>query len=199
MSAGEREAAALAVAAEALETELRRYEQLAVAVQRERLTSEKALRRAAQKLTELGGSDARLGEHVQALLAAINAARERHDTHAAAVQARADEIRQRSEVLTGLLTRWETLGRDAAELSRLSQGLLAGETEGNGSPVDQRRRLDEVLARLERLAEDAETLQQAARDREFADLTEQAGSLRSQLLAVLNKLRLLQGRLPETE
>ncbi len=54
----------------------------------------------------------------------------------------------------------------------------------------------EVLERLERLATDAEALRQAAVEREFADLSEQAVALRSQLLAVLNKLRLLQQRLP---
>jgi len=69
----------LAAAVEGLDAELCRYEALAAGIQRERLDSEKHLRRAAQVLSELEDSEARLGEHIRALVGAITTARERHE------------------------------------------------------------------------------------------------------------------------
>src|SRR5437867_3968671 len=97
MREAERNAAGLAAAAGALDAELQRYEQLATAIQQERLTSEKSLRRAAQKLAEIGAADTRLGSHLQDIIVAIAAVRDRQQVHATAVQARAEEIRRRSE------------------------------------------------------------------------------------------------------
>src|SRR5215831_14234536 len=120
----------LAAAAEALEVELRRYEELASSLASGRLASEKDLRRAAQALDALRTSDARLGELVQALVAEIGAARDRQQAQAEAVQTQAERIRQRSETLSALLGRWEALGRDAGEVNRLVQRSAAGEQNG---------------------------------------------------------------------
>src|SRR5690348_10672479 len=94
------DAPTLTAAAEALETELQRFEEVALALQREKLTTEKGLRRAAQKLGELATADTRLGERLQALVTAIGAARERQQAQAEAVHARAEEIQRRTDVLS---------------------------------------------------------------------------------------------------
>jgi DNA repair exonuclease SbcCD ATPase subunit len=182
----------LAVAAEALEAELRRFEDLAEALGRERLDSEKNLRRAAQALLALQEADARLAGRLAALVAAIGAARERQELNARAVQGHAEVIRQRSEVLSGLMERWEALGRAAGEVTRLAQHAA---TPGGDSNGDERRdALAEIADRLTGLAESAQALTDAARAAEFADLARQADGLRLQVLAARNKLRLARGR-----
>src|SRR5581483_6180635 len=189
----------LTEAAEALEAELRRFDELALAVQREKLTSEKGLRRAAQKLGELASADTRLGERLQALVAAIGAARERQQAQAEAVHARAEEIQRRTDVLASLLGQWAALGRDAAEVNKVAQSLVTDDEGENGST---RRALDptrfeEVDDRLGRLADDAQRLADAAKDAGFPDVADQGTSLRAQLLAALNKVRLLRERAPK--
>ena len=185
-------ASGLAAAAEALEIELRRYEELATSLQAAKLLSEKDLRRAAQSLNALRTSDGRLGELVQALVAAIGTARDRQQALADAVRARAERIRERSETLSALLVRWEALGRDAGEVNRLVQQSAArGEGNGGENP-DVADTVSEVDARLARLATDADELVRAAETAEFVDLARRAESLRAQLESARKQLRRLE-------
>jgi len=185
-------ASGLAAAAEALEIELRRYEELATSLQGAKLVSEKDLRRAAQALNALRTSDSRLGELVQALVAAIGTARDRQQSLADAVRDRAENIRERSETLSALLVRWEALGRDAGEVNRLVQQ-SAGRGEGNGGEKpDVADTVTEVDARLARLAADADELVHAAETAEFVDLARRAESLRAQLESARKQLRRLE-------
>ena len=176
---------ALTAAAEALDAELGRFEALAAGIQRERLDTEKNLRRAAQALAELHDSETRLGTHLHALAVAIGDVQRRQQEQAQAVRARGEEIQQRSERLAGLLARWQILGEDAREINRLVQAA------GADSPDGLQARLTETEKRLGRLAEDAEGLLDAARTDGFPDLARQAESLRQQLLSARNKFRLM--------
>jgi chromosome segregation ATPase len=179
----------LAAAAEALDAELRRYEELARSLEAGRLSSEKDIRRAGQALNALRTSDVRLGELVQALVGAIGTARDRQQAHAERVQAYAERLRERSEVLGALLGRWEALGRDAAEVSRLvQQSADKGESNGGAGADAVKAALAEIDTRLARLADDARGLVDAAERTEFADLARRAESLRAQLLSARRKL-----------
>lgn len=179
----------LAAAAEALDAELRRYEELAQSLQSGRLGSEKDLRRAGQALSALRTSDVRLGELVQGLVAAIGAARDRQQAHAEGVQAYAERLRERSDVLGDLLARWEALGRDAAEVNRLvQQSAEKGEADGRAGADAVKTALAEIDERLGRLADDARGLIDAAERAEFDDLARRAESLRAQLLSARRKL-----------
>lgn len=182
----------LTTAAEALEAELRRYEELAVSLEREHLDSEKNLRRAAQALGALHDSDTRLSAHVGALLAAIAAARERQQAHADSVQQSAERIRQRSETLMALLARWEALGRAATEINQLVQRAAGEARDSNGTErkPELGTAFQEVDDRLTGLAEEAQNLATTAAAEHFPDLTRQAEGLRAQVLAARNKLRL---------
>jgi hypothetical protein len=177
----------LTAAAEALESELRRYEQLAAELQHERLDSEKTLRRAAQTLVALRTSDERLGTHVGALVAAINEARDRQQAQASVVAGRAEQVGARSERFAALLERFEALGADAGELNRLVQQLATQDKPTNGGAGG----FAEVDTRLGRLADDAGTLSASAQGEDFPELARRAESLRQQLLSARNKLRLL--------
>src|SRR5262245_45707127 len=114
MASDKSQARGLVAAAEALERELDRYEQVAANLERERLDSEKTLRRAAQALSTVGDIGTRLGEHLGALLSAITIVRERQEALTATIRTSAERIQQRSEALGALLQRWATLGEHAA-------------------------------------------------------------------------------------
>lgn len=180
----------LAAAAEALDAEVGRYEALAAGVGRERLDSEKSLRRAVQTLRDLEGSEARLGTHLESLGAALADVRRRQQEQAEAVRRRADEIGARSDRLGALLGRWQALGDGARELNQLVRA-FDGATEHAQSASTLLADLDERLARL---TEDAAELTRAVESDGFADLARQADGLRMQLVAVRNKLRLMQDR-----
>ena len=181
----------LAIAAEALEAELRRFEDLVEALAHERLESEKNLRRAAQTLVSIRDADARLAERLGALVTAIAAARERQEASARVVGERAGLIQERSEALTALMHRWESLGQEAAEVTRIAQQAVSGDQDTNG---DEKPDTDTTFARVDErlgnLAESAQGLAAAAQEVAFEDLARQADGLRMQVLAARNKLRL---------
>jgi chromosome segregation ATPase len=184
------DAPALGGAAEALETELRRYEELVETLRHAKIDSEKGLRRASQTLLQVQASDQRLATLVQALVAAVGAASARQQTLAGDVRASAERLGARSTLLGALLQQWEALGAAAAEVNALVQQLTTdGESGGNG--VDRPAALREVEVRLGRLAEEAGTLGAQAEGDSFPDLARQAESLRLQLLSAGNKLKLL--------
>lgn len=176
--------------AEALERELQRYEALARDLARERLDSEKTLRRAAQALTGLRDSEARLGESLAQLVSEISQARERQQAQAATVTSCAEQIAQRTEALGALLARWAAIGTEAAEVTRLVHGVATEPATNGGAAADPATTFDEVERRLSHLAEEAEGLSTAALADSFSDLAKQADGLRQQVLGSLNKVRL---------
>ncbi len=181
----------MAAAAEALERELQRYEALARDLARERLDSEKTLRRAAQALNSLRESEARLGESLAQLVNEISQARERQQAHAASVATCAEHVAQRTNALGALLARWSAIGGEAAEVTRLVQRVGAEPaTNGGGGGNDLTTTFEAIEQRLARLAEEADALSRAAVDDSFADLAKQADGLRQQVLGSLNKVRL---------
>ena len=185
---------ALAAAAEDLDAELCRYETLATGIQRERLNSEKDLRQAVRALRDLEDSEAQLGQHLQTLVAAIGAARERQEKQSLAVRERAEQIRRRTAGLTELLTRWGALGEAAGEVNRLVQQVAATIQKAGAEEQLDAAAFREVDDRLGRLAEDSQDLAQAAQAEAFVDLGRQAESLRQQLLSARNKFRILERR-----
>jgi chromosome segregation ATPase len=180
----------LAAAAEALAAELSRYEALAAGLGRERLDSEKHLRRAARALGDLERSEERLGAHVEALVGAINDARERHATRAETVRRHALEIRRRSEVLAGLIERWKLLGDAATRVNELVKALRDRLPDAEGLAAA----LVDVETQLTALADEADRLGAAAEAEGFGELARQAESLRHQLRSLHGKLRLLRDR-----
>ena len=159
-------------------------------MERERVDSEKTLRRAAQTLNSLHDCEVRLHAHLAELGAAIGQARERQEAHAGTVAQRAAYIAQRTEALRALLTRWKVLGEEAMEVSRLVQD-AAAVPPTNGDAANQLTgTCEEVDERLSRLAEEADELSGAAAAAAFADLAKQAEGLRQQVLSARNKVRL---------
>lgn len=188
----------LAEVAESLSGELKKFEQLADALQKAPANSQKALERCAKLLTDVANSDERLGQMVRELVLVINRVRERQHAQAEGIHSRALYIQQRTELFQKLMERYGELGRTAAELNQLAASIQgeaknANNAEKNGEFVAGLQTLQDSMSKL---AEGAEILANTSQEQDFHDIARQADSLRQQLLSTKNKVSLLQKALP---
>jgi chromosome segregation ATPase len=167
----------LAEAAFALDHELRRFEELAEQAARVKLNTEKSLEKATDALTRAAESQDRIHAQVQKLVAAVATARQKQEADAAALVERAREIAGRRKEFAVLLQRMGGLGSAAREMQDL---LRAGPGK-----------IDEVMTRMQQVAEEAADIARAAADGDMEDLARQADVLRQQVLAARNKVALL--------
>jgi uncharacterized protein YoxC len=184
----------LVQAAEGVEEELRRFEDLADLVLRTPLDSEKNLERASKALREVAESDERLVAQLQKLVAAVGGVRDRQQEHARGVNARAEELQARTQAFQGLLQRYAGLGRSAAELNAVVQDIAARKAKATTSEDNRALAgsLDQLLERMVGVADEAQGLATSANEADFSDIARQADSLRQQLLSARNKMSLLQ-------
>lgn len=181
----------LVAAATALDTELRRFEDLSQQIKKLPFNSEKNLERAAKALEEIATSDERLGEQVRALVEAVSHVRERQQTHATIVQERALELQARTEVYQTLLQHFGTLGQEAGSINALVQDIAA---QGRSTPEEKAKVIERLVTAQEKMAlvaDGAKALTDAATAKDFQDLARSADNLRQSLLAARNKIGLL--------
>jgi hypothetical protein len=169
-----------------LDEELAKVEHLTEAAARVPLTSRRNLEKAARTTADAAESQAKVGEHIATLMAALNGVRVKNEATVQALQARSDEIQKRSQELTALLERFEAIGREAREITLMAQEMGSGATA---------EKLGELEVRLGGVADGARTLWEQARDSDWSDVAGDADSLRQQVLAAKNKLGLLAKRL----
>jgi chromosome segregation ATPase len=185
--------------AEALDGELRRFEELSENIQRASLTSEKNLGRASHTLKEIADVGEALQARLGAMVAVIAGFRDRQEMLAKAVQAKAEELQERSKTLESLLERYRTLGEDARQLNQhlraATSDRLAGKDEVAAYPLFPH--LQELDEKIGQLADNAQSLVDRAQADDFPDVAHQADALRQQLQAVRNKLGLLRKNLPQ--
>jgi membrane-associated HD superfamily phosphohydrolase len=167
----------LSEAALALDHELRRFEDLAAQAAKVRLNTEKSLERATDALSRAAECQDRIKGQVQKLVQAVAAARQKQESDASALMARAEEIAGRRAQFARVLQRMGGLGQMAKEV----QDLLR---EGTG-------KLDEVQQRMQKVADDAADIGRSAQEQDMEDLARQADVLRQQVLAAKNKVSLL--------
>jgi hypothetical protein len=178
-------------AATALDAELRRFETLSLQLEKLTLNTEKNLERAAKSLEEIADSDERLGQQVKALVEAVAHVRERQQTHASMVQARALELQARTEVYQELLKHFGTLGQEAANINALVQEIAA---QPRASPEERAAVMERLVTAQEKMAivaDGAKALTDAGNAKDFQDLARSADNLRQSLLAAKNKIGLL--------
>lgn len=183
----------LTEAAQALERELSRFEELAASARKMPLHTHKAIERAARATTTAAAGQELVDLALGALVRAISAARQRHEANAATLQVRGEEIRERSEAFGKLFDRYAALGEEGRIINQLVQEAAAKQREAT-TPEGMREvaaAIGEVEDRMAKLVEDARAYGQAAAAESIADLTEQAESLRQQMAAARNKMGLL--------
>jgi chromosome segregation ATPase len=168
---------ALAEAALALDRELRRFEDLAAQAARLKLSSEKNLERATEALTRAAESQDRIRAHVQELVAAVAATRERQESDAANLMERAQEIAGRRKEFSEVLERMAGLGRMAKEIQ---EALKGGPSAAEG-----------IGARMQQISDEAAAIVRTAEEKEMEDVARQAEVLRQQILGAKNKIALL--------
>jgi hypothetical protein len=168
---------ALAEAALALDRELRKFEDLAAQAARLKLSTEKNLERATEALTRAAESQDRIRLHVQELVSAVVATRQRQESDAASLMQRAQEIAARRKEFSEVLERMAGLGRMAQEIQEALKG-GAGAIEG-------------IEPRMQQIADEAAAIARTAEEKEMEDVARQAESLRQQILAARNKIALL--------
>ncbi|MCA1825415.1 MAG: hypothetical protein ABR567_16535 [Myxococcales bacterium] len=167
----------LSEAALALDHELRRFEDLAAQAARIRLNTEKNVERATDALSRAAESQDRINAIVQQLVKAVGAARQKQESDAAALIARAQEIAARRKQFADVLQRMAGLGQMAKEVQELLKS-------GPGN-------FDEIQQRMQRVADDAAEIGKAAQDQDMEDLSRQADVLRQQVLSAKNKVSIL--------
>ena len=167
----------LSEAALALDRELRRFEDLAEQARRVKLNTEKALERATEALTRAAESQDRIHAHVQKLVAAVGVARQKQESDARALMARAEEIAARRKEFADVLERMGRLGEMAKEVQ---VALRSGPAS-----------FEQVESRMQGIADEAGKILLTAREKEMEDVARQAEVLQQQVLAAKNKVSLL--------
>jgi hypothetical protein len=172
----------LMAAATLFDEELGKFARLAENVCQETLDSQVNLQRAARAFQEIGDAEKRLGVAAQELVGALNTARKVQQTHTETIQARAQEIAQRTAVAAELLKRYGAIGQKAAELNALVLD-LAGKKNGNSntSHAELLPVLGQVRARMAEVIEGARELALASRKANFEDIAREADSLHEQV------------------
>jgi hypothetical protein len=188
---------ALTMAAAGLETELRRYVELARAAVRVPLTSEKNLDRAARAIADAAESERRVLEQVSALGQAVAEAREAQQSSTAALNAHVETVGTRREELGALLGRFAALGELAHTMNEAMQKLTAYKANpyerDAASEQEMQAALAEMATAMTTAATRAQELASEATEKDFEEIARQAEGLRQQLLATKNRLSLLRG------
>ena len=188
MSTGKPQSPLLEAAA-AFDDELARFGRLVEAARTGPLNSQKNLQRAAHAFEQVGESERRLGETAQALVAALQGARQEQEVQALALQGRAKEVEARTAVAADLLQRYGLVGQRAGELNSLVLDIAAKKTNGSSEPDEEIiASLAELRGKMGEIAESAAGLVSAAREADFDDIARQADSLRQQIVAVSQKV-----------
>ena len=183
----------LVAAAEALDSQLNRFESLADQLCKSPLNSEKSLERASKLLRDVAEQDQVLNASVSALVAAVTATRDRQQKHAEAVNALAQQLEKRAETFKALLERYGALGMSAAQLNQSMQEFAAQRSKAQTPEqnLELVGALDGLNDRMVQVAEEAQSVTKLADEQDFSDVGRQADSLRQQLMSARNKLGLL--------
>jgi chromosome segregation ATPase len=164
-------------AAETLEGELVRLETLARAAQKHRLDSEKNITRAAKELSEALALPERMAAGLRSLGLAMQQMEARQQAALEPLALFANEIQARMQKLAEHMQSFAALGQAAAEATALLQ---AG---GERTAL-----LEGAKAQLNRIADDARALFEAARADDFPEVAREADTLKQRLLALTRKL-----------
>lgn len=185
----------LALAAAALENELRRYDETAADLEKMALTSDKTLQRARKVLEECAAHQERLStllpEFAQAMQIAQAKQQECMETTARATA----RIKERFENRMALLERVAALGQRAQEIN----GPVAAVMEGDGEkkPAELLKSLEEVSARTEAVIAEASEVHAAAQSGDWQDIARDTDALRQQLQSARNKILVAQRSVAE--
>ena len=178
MAKGAKEISDLERAAEALEGELARLENMSRMVRKIRLKSEKNIARAAGELNEALALPERLGAGLAALARAMGEMQTRQTAALEPLAVFASEIQTRMELLQSHMQSFAELGRLAQEVTGMLQG-----NEGERAVL-----VEGAEAKLGQIAVGAKALFEAAQADDFPEVAREADTLKQRVQALRRKL-----------
>jgi hypothetical protein len=182
MGNGQAKPSALINAAKALEEELSHFRGLAGRLAIHRLDSGAGVASANRMLASAGEIEAKIGQQVAALSAAINELHRLQQECVTAINERAAVIRERAATYQALMERYQSLGESARELNgKMRPALEGGSVNIAEIMIEARKGAQGLVVQVEALA-------QQSRDSQFSDIERLSSELRQQLRGALGKL-----------
>jgi hypothetical protein len=178
----------LVQAADALEHDMRRLEELSASVRKIRLHNEKSITRAARELQDALQQQEKLAQGLIQLGQAMARMQQRQEAAIEPLAARALEIQDRATRLDEQMHRFAELGARAGEASRLLQSLSQTET---GTTADPGPVLADVDERLDAIVSEAKALVETAQADDLSDVAREADALKQRVQSTRARLSLL--------
>jgi hypothetical protein len=178
-------------AAEAIERDLQRLEELSRSVGKMRLDSEKSIARAGRTLQEALQQQEQLAAGLRVLGQAMVSMQQRQQVAVEGIAARAVEIQQQAAKVAEHMERFAALGTKAAEATHMLQALPApyGAGDPSASPAAEAPgRLMQIETLLVALAEEAKALGASAESADLGEISREANSLRQRIDAARARL-----------
>jgi hypothetical protein len=175
----------LVQAAEAVENEVRRLEELSLAARRIKLNTDKSIVRAARELQQTMEQQERLAEQLRAFGAVLQGMQVRQQAALEPLNHRGVEIEERMKRLYEHMQRFGAIGVKASEVAKLLQELPGA------APVAAV--LIEVDERLMALVNESKELAETTSAEDFTEITREADALRQRLHAMRGRLAELIG------
>jgi hypothetical protein len=187
-------------AAESIERDLQRLEELSRSVGKMRLNSEKSIARAGRTLQEALQQQEQLAAGLRVLGEAMMHMQERQQAAVQGIADRALEIQQQAAKVAEHMERFAALGTKAAEATQLLQALPApygaGPTADNGTASAQgATQLTKIETLLEALSDEAKALAASADLADLSEISREASSLRQRLDAARARIGSIATRL----
>lgn len=184
----------LLAAVRALSDDLERFEKLSGELSRLVINSDKTLQRAARGLLECSEHEAKLAESLRGFASAMQTmqATQQHCLEQTALAT--ERVRQRQQQRAQLQERLQLLSQNAGDISNLAGAVPES---SDGASPDLLSRLHAVADRLELVITEAGEVSQLAHDDDWTDVERDTQSLKQQLLAAKNRVRLSLSKLSE--
>ena len=186
----------LVTAAERLEQELSRYEQLADELTKLRLDTEKNLARGARAVQEAAELQDAFMEHVKALGAAVEATGARQKAQLERMAEAAQRLGERATAFQELMARFAELMQSARSVNT-EVASIAPKATPDAPPGEVLGALGAVAVKVDALIANVTDLVHSAKERDFPDVVREADALRQQMSAARNRLMLAQRKLAE--
>jgi DNA repair exonuclease SbcCD ATPase subunit len=181
-------------AAEALEQDLQRLEELTQSVRKMRLHTDKSIARAARELEAALAQQGALAQGLRGLGEAMVHMQERQQAAIDMLRTRAMEIQQRTTRMTEHMQRFAALGTRTAEVADLLQPSSGGSGEDAAASEASGEALTKLVTaeqQLTSLAEEARSLAAEAEAEDFTDIAREADAMKQRVQATRHRLETL--------
>jgi uncharacterized phage infection (PIP) family protein YhgE len=179
----------------ALSDDLERFEKLSGELSRLAINSDKTLQRAARGLLECSEHEAKLAESLREFASAMQAMQASQQRCLEQTALATERVRQRQQQRAQLQERLQLLSENAGSIGNLASTLPESP---NSASSDLLSHLQTVAERLELVITEAAEVCRLAHDDDWTDVERDTQSLKQQLLAAKNRVRLSLSKLAES-